>query len=92
MKDEATTVVMLPKDLDITAAAPLAAEFLALRGRPLVVDAAAVERLGAQCAQVLISAHETWLQDGAPLSLVNASSAFVEATKLLGLPATSLGE
>jgi chemotaxis protein CheX len=79
-------VLRLAQTLDLNAAGPLAAELLALRGRDLAVDASAVERMGAQCLQVLLSARATWTADGAAFSLVTPSNEFATAMALLGAP------
>ncbi len=78
-------VLELPAVLDLKAAAPLAGEFITRRGAELSVDASRVERLGAQCLQVLISAAMTWKSDELPLSIVDASPAFIEGLRRLGL-------
>jgi chemotaxis protein CheX len=70
--------------LDLTAAAPLKAEFGAVRGKPVSVDATDVDRLGALCLQVLMSAHSTWTSDGVPFSLGGTSAAFEEGLETLG--------
>jgi len=72
--------------LDIKAAEPLKAAFLNLRGRPLALDASAVERLGGLCLQVLISARKTWQADGQALRLADASTAFIEQLVAFGDP------
>ena len=79
-------VLRLGQVLDLNAAGPLAHEFLALRGRNVEVDASAVERLGAQCLQVLLSARNTWDADGADFCLVAPSSEFTSTLALLGAP------
>lgn len=79
-------VLRLGQVLDLNAAGPLAHEFLALRGRSVEVDASAVERLGAQCLQVLLSARRTWDADGAEFSLVSPSDEFTSTLALLGAP------
>ena len=81
---DSSTLVRLSAVLDLNAAGPLAAEFLALRGRDVTVDAAAVERLGAQCLQVLLSARRTWDADGAAFAVVSASDDFTATLALLG--------
>lgn len=81
--DEEETLV-LPAVLDITAAAPLHAELLRLRGRPLVVEAGEVKRLGAQCLQLLLSAAATFERDGAPLRLGDVSEPFRRDLALMG--------
>lgn len=83
---EGATVLRLAQVLDLNAAAPLAAEFLALRGRDVEVDASSVERMGAQCLQVLLSARATWNADGASFSLVTPSDEFASTLALLGAP------
>ncbi len=70
--------------LDLTAAAPLAAELLQHRGAPLAVDGSAVERLGGQCLQVLLAARATWQADGHEFQVVAPSPALVETLGLLG--------
>ncbi|TKT75512.1 STAS domain-containing protein [Aquamicrobium sp. LC103] len=78
-------LISLPSQLDIKAAAPLAAELLALRGKDLTLDASAVEQLGGQCIQVLLSAAATWAADGAELAVREPSAAFLEAAETAGL-------
>ena len=81
-----SSIVRLSQVLDLNAATPLANELLALRGQALNVDASAVERLGAQCLQVLLSARATWEADGAAFALVSPSSEFESTLALLGAP------
>lgn len=83
---QSAAIVRLGQVLDLNAAAPLAHELLALRGRDLEVDASAVERLGAQCVQVLLSARATWDADGAAFAVVSPSSEFTSTLALLGAP------
>ncbi|WP_207801782.1 STAS domain-containing protein [Phenylobacterium hankyongense] len=79
-------MVRLGEVLDLNAATPLATELLALRGRDLEVDASAVQRLGAQCLQVLLSARDTWDADGAGFAVVGPSPEFSAVLALLGAP------
>ena len=83
---DSAAVVRLGQVLDLNAAGPLANELLALRGRDLEVDASAVERLGAQCLQVLLSARATWDADGAGFAVVSPSNEFTSTLALLGAP------
>lgn len=85
-------VLDLPEVLDLKAAAPLAAEFLALRGRPVDVDASRVERLGGLCLQVLLSAAKTWKADEMGFALVNPSGDFLEGLVRLGVSRASFTE
>ena len=87
-----TAVIRLPEILDIRAAAPLAQEMLALRGRPATLDASQVRKLGGLCLQVLIAARKTWEADGAHLALGPASDAFRSQLAQLGNPRVSLSE
>jgi chemotaxis protein CheX len=71
--------------LDLCAASPLAGELTAHRGEDLIIDASNVERIGAQCVQVLLSAVNTWDADGNMLTITNVSSAFSETLSELGV-------
>ena len=76
--------VVLPEVLDVRAAAPLAAEFLARRGRDVDVDASSVRKLGGQCLQVLLAAHACWADERTVFRIVAPSSAFTGGLTLLG--------
>ena len=78
--------LVLADSLDLTAAAPLAAELLAARGKPATLDASGVQRLGAQCLQVLLAARALWSSDGQPWRLVDPSPEFADAVALMGCP------
>ena len=78
------TNLVLPAILDLNAAAPLAAEFLALRGSPVAVDASGVERIGGLCLQVLLSVGVTWAVDNVPVRLAKSSPPFTAALALFG--------
>jgi chemotaxis protein CheX len=80
-------VIALPPVLDLKAARPLAGELLAARGGPVSLDASKVERLGALCLQVLLSARLTWAADDKSLILKDASPAFEEQFQRLGADA-----
>lgn len=75
----------LPSELDIKAAQPLAAEFIAARGTDIALNASQVERVGAQCLQVLLSAAATWEADGLELTVEQPSTAFSDAIRTAGL-------
>jgi chemotaxis protein CheX len=81
-----TAAVVLPAVLDIQQAGPLREQLLALRGQSVVVDGSLVERLGALCLQVLISAQQTWARDGLDLVIDQASEAFAEQWNAFGAP------
>ncbi|OXE36043.1 MAG: chemotaxis protein CheX [Phenylobacterium zucineum] len=73
-------------NLDLQAAEPLRAELMALRGRPLTIDAADVNRLGGLCLQVLISARKIWSEDGHAFTVERASSTFSDQLAGFGGP------
>jgi chemotaxis protein CheX len=75
----------LPEILDLIRAGPLAESFRALRGVELAVDAGGVQRIGAQCAQVIMSAVSTWEADEVALCLIDPSPEFRETFSLLGI-------
>jgi chemotaxis protein CheX len=75
----------LPEILDLTHAGPLAESFRALRGVELAVDASKVHRVGAQCAQVIMSAVSTWKADDVALCVTDPSTEFCETFSLLGI-------
>ena len=77
--------VSLAAMLDMAAATPLHETLIEARGRNLVLDAADVRHLGAQCAQLLTSAASTWRADGHQFSIKPRSAAFEDGTRLLGL-------
>jgi chemotaxis protein CheX len=76
----------LPDSLDMTAAAPLAAELKALRGQDLRLDASGVRRLGGQCLQVLIAARDAWAADAKAFEVAEPSAEFTDACGLFGCP------
>lgn len=82
--------VVLPKVLDVRAAPALASELLKMRGGDISVDASQVERLGAQCLQVLLSAQATWRSDGCVLTFTQISEGLAEGLQLLGFSSNTL--
>lgn len=82
----APAVVSLPPVLDLQAAEPLRAELMALRGRPVTLDASQVTRLGGLCLQVLMSARKMWAEDGHSLTVEQPSSGFSEQLAAFGEP------
>ena len=81
----AVGTLTLDETLDLNAAARLRSALLPLRGADLSVDAANVQHLGAQCAQVLASASATWAADGRAFTIATASEPFGQGARLLGL-------
>lgn len=77
--------LQLVENLDLTAVAPLHENLMSMRGDDLVIDASSVERMGAQCVQLLLSAHQSWVEDKASFEIENASENFLAAIALLGV-------
>jgi chemotaxis protein CheX len=80
-----TATLRLAKVLDLAAAATLKEDLVQFRGRSTVLDASDVQRLGTQCAQVLLSARRTWLAEGQTFEIKDASEAFQEGLARLGV-------
>jgi chemotaxis protein CheX len=74
----------LPSILDLVAAPGLLEAFTSRRGNALAVDAGGVQRLGAQCLQVLLAARAAWAADGMELLVENLSGEFSAALELMG--------
>jgi chemotaxis protein CheX len=79
-------VVVLPQVMDLRAAGPLAQRILGFQGRPLILDASDVERIGGLCLQVLLSARLSWAVDRVPLTVMNPTRTFEESLELFGAP------
>jgi chemotaxis protein CheX len=82
--------IELPEALDLPAAASLAASFLKLVGEDLEIDARKVQRLGASCLQVLLSAARTWRAENTTLTLAHGSERFIDDLRLLGFTPETL--
>lgn len=87
---EAVASIDLDPVLDIRAAAPLHRELMERRGTPLRLDGRNVERIGGQCAAILLSAARSWAGDGVPLVLDEPSEGLCEGLRTLGLDASSI--
>jgi len=79
------SILRLAKVLDLAAAATLKQDLSAFRGKNAVLDASEVQRLGTQCAQVLLSARRTWLAESQTFEIKSASEAFREGLNRLGV-------
>lgn len=84
---ELRKTVQLAPVLDMKAASTLADELMLARGSDLQIDGSAVERIGAQCLQVLLAARQTWRTDEAALVIVAASEPLRTSVALLGASA-----
>jgi chemotaxis protein CheX len=81
---------MLPEALDLPAAASLKESLVKLVGQDLIIDASKVQRLGASCLQVLISAARTWKAESTSLTLAHGSERFIDDLRLLGFTPETL--
>jgi len=86
MDADDTATLMLPSVLDLKAVGGLHADLLAVRGRPLTLDASQVSRLGGLGLQVLLAARTTWAEDAQPFALINPSDDLAGALELFGAP------
>ncbi len=84
-EQEIGPLLKLPAVLDLKAAGPLAAAFLARRGGDITVDAAEVQRLGGQCLQVLLAAQASWQEDLNSMHVQAPSADFLLALELFGV-------
>jgi chemotaxis protein CheX len=80
-----TDALELPAVLDLVAAHGLLEAFIARRGQALTVDAGAVQRLGAQCLQILLAGRAAWEADGLALRVENPSPEFSATLELMGV-------
>lgn len=80
-----TDEIELPPVLDLVAASGLLENILERRGQNLLLNGAAVQRLGGQCLQVLLAARATWAADEQVLRLQNLSEDFIASLELMGL-------
>jgi chemotaxis protein CheX len=78
----------LPAVLDLKAAGPLCDQLVGLRGKPVMLDASAVSKIGAQCVQVLLAAATLWKADAVSFKIAEPSEAFRNGIELMGLSGT----
>lgn len=83
-------IIELQKVLDLLAAPVLLESFVQKRGAAMLVDAEQVQRLGAQCLQILLSAKKAWEVEGFSFGLSNPSTAFIDALGLMGVSVEDL--
>jgi len=82
---ESAQTIELDSVLDIRAAGPLLEAFKAARKNAISVNAENVERIGALCAQVLVSAKQSWSEDECVFDIFNPSDPFRDDLETLGL-------
>jgi len=80
-------IAPLPAILDTPAAGPLRVTLRQAveKGQPLLLDGAAVERIGTACLQVLLAGREAAARGALPFAIVNPAPALVEMAALAGL-------
>ncbi len=84
-KERKPEEIRLAENLDITEAAPLAADLVKFRGSDIRIDASQVRKIGGQCLQVLLSGVSTSIQDGAHFEVINPSPDFTDSLEAFGL-------
>jgi chemotaxis protein CheX len=84
-KSGAAKSLSLEKVLDLNEATTLHGKFMALRGSDVAVDASSVERAGALCVQVLMSAAKTWEEEKCAFTFSKMSDALAKTMQLIGV-------
>ena len=84
-KAAAAKTLSLDATLDLNAAGNLQSRLMALRGADLMIDGSAVERVGALCLQVLMSASKTWEEEKFSLTFSGMSNALTKTMQLSGV-------
>jgi chemotaxis protein CheX len=76
--------------LDLNEASALHGQLMSMRGSDIVIDASGVERVGVQCAQVLVAGAKAWDQDEKSFLVDKASDAFEKTMQLIGIDPANL--
>ncbi|MDB5551279.1 MAG: hypothetical protein JWL86_1263 [Rhizobium sp.] len=84
MTGKAAKELSLEKVLDLNEASNLHGKLMSLRGSDLAIDASAVERVGALCIQVLMSAAKTWEEEKLSFTFSKMSDALTKTMQLIG--------
>jgi chemotaxis protein CheX len=84
-KKAAQKSLSLAPVLDLNEATALHTQLMGLKGNPLVIDASAVERVGALCAQVLMAGAKSWEEDKQPFTFGKVSDPFMKTMQLIGV-------
>jgi len=77
--------IALPARLDTAASRALRDELVAAEGEDLILDAVAVEQIGALCLELIMSSAAIWREDGFSLALENLSAQMAEDLGHFGL-------
>ncbi|HEV7434955.1 MAG TPA: STAS domain-containing protein [Pseudorhizobium sp.] len=89
-KKAASGTLKLSPTMDLNEASALHAKLLSMRGGNIVIDASQVERLGVQCAQVLVAGARAWRADKKSYVVKQGSDAFAKTMQLIGIDAEHL--
>lgn len=84
-KKSAQNSLSLAAVLDLNEATNLHGKLMSLRGGDLLIDASAVERVGAQCVQVLMAARKNWDEDKHSFKFSKVSDTFSKTMQLIGI-------
>ncbi|RWX76978.1 STAS domain-containing protein [Neorhizobium lilium] len=76
--------------LDLNEASALHGQLISMRGSDIVLDASGVERVGVQCAQVLVAGARAWDEDKKSFLVEKASDAFEKTMQLIGINPANL--
>jgi chemotaxis protein CheX len=71
--------------LDLNEASVLHGKLMSMRGSDVTIDASAVERVGVQCAQVLVAGARAWEDDKKSFLVEKASEAYSKTMQLIGI-------
>lgn len=82
----------LPPDPRANACGAFFDELKSLRGKPVEIDASAVERMDTLVAQVMVLGQKTWAADNVPFRVTGASDTVCSALHRLGLDTAILQE
>ena len=84
-KKAAQKSLSLAPVLDLNEATALHQQLMGLKGNPLVIDASAVERVGALCTQVLMAGAKSWEEEGQSFTFGKVSDPFMKTMQLIGV-------
>ena len=84
-KKSAQNSLSLATVLDLNEASNLHGKLMSLRGSDLTIDASGVERVGAQCMQVIMAAKKNWDEDKLNFKFSKVSDAFKKTMQLIGI-------
>jgi chemotaxis protein CheX len=89
-KKAGSGTLQLSAVLDLNEASVLHGKLTSMRGSDIVIDASGVERVGVQCAQVLVAGKRAWEEDKKSFLVEKASDAFEKTMQLIGIDTDNL--